>query len=59
MKRAHRTAHRSIWIILAILIAAGLTSALLNRKPQKKKKADAAPVVLVFAKSAHMPEVLP
>lgn len=37
MKRAHRKAHGVIWIALGLLIAAGLTMALVNRKPQKKK----------------------
>ncbi len=36
MKRPHRSAHRLIWITLAILIATGFTMALVKRKPQKK-----------------------
>lgn len=36
MKRSHRSAHRFIWITLAILIAIGFTMALVKRKPQKK-----------------------
>ncbi|MGE3247046.1 MAG: hypothetical protein AB7F96_15670 [Beijerinckiaceae bacterium] len=36
MKRGHRAAHRVIWIVLALLIAAGFAMALVKRKPQKK-----------------------
>jgi hypothetical protein len=45
MNLQHRAAHRTIWIILAILIAAGFTMALVQRKPQKKK-AGLSPVIL-------------
>lgn len=53
MKRPHRTAHRAIWIVLAICIAASLTMALVKRKPQKKK-AEAGAVMLV-ATAHYMP----
>ena len=33
MKRAHRSAHRALWPILAVAVALGLTMALLLRKP--------------------------
>ena len=49
MKRSHRSAHRSIWIVLTILIAAGLSAALINRKPQKQKKSDAGHAIHVLA----------
>ncbi|MCC2095857.1 MAG: hypothetical protein KDJ29_03145 [Hyphomicrobiales bacterium] len=50
MKRAHRTAHRTIWIVLAILIAAGFTMALVKRKPQKKKAGVSPTLHLVLHK---------
>ena len=39
MKRSHRKAHRVVWLVLTLLVAIGFTMALVNRKPQKKKKA--------------------
>lgn len=48
MKQRHRIAHRTIWIILAILITAGFTLALVQRKPQEKKAA-LAPVIFAVA----------
>ncbi len=33
MRRAHRAFHRLIWPVLAILVAAGFTLALLGRPP--------------------------
>jgi hypothetical protein len=53
MKQRHRTAHRTIWIILAILIAAGFTLALVQRKPQKKKAALAPAILAVAFEGAH------
>lgn len=33
MRRSHRTAHRLLWPLLALLLGAGLTMALLLRAP--------------------------
>lgn len=36
MKRAHRTAHRWLWLALTIALAAGVTAALTLRPPPDK-----------------------
>lgn len=36
MRRAHRSAHRAIWIVLTIAVATGFALALLWRKPPPK-----------------------
>jgi hypothetical protein len=33
MKRAHRSAHRALWPVLAVAVALGLTMALVLRPP--------------------------
>ena len=35
MTRSHRSAHRALWILVAIAIAFGLGAALLRRAPAK------------------------
>jgi hypothetical protein len=54
MKRAHRSAHRAIWIIAALAIAASLFAALILRKPQKTK-AQASPTSLALGSTHGVP----
>lgn len=48
MKRAHRSSHRLIWIVLTLVVAIGFTMALVKRKPQKKKTAQAPAIEQVL-----------
>ena len=46
MKRAHRTAHRLLWPVLAVLVLAGLAAALLLRPPPKEATNDQRSVII-------------
>jgi hypothetical protein len=40
MRRAHRTIHRVLWPVLAVLVLCGLAAALLLRPPPKSVTSD-------------------
>ena len=44
MRRAHRTVHRALWPVLAVLVMIGLAAALWLRPPPKEVISDQKPV---------------
>ena len=42
MRRAHRSVHRAVWPVLAVLVLGGLAAALLLRPPPKVEAPAAA-----------------
>jgi hypothetical protein len=45
MRRAHRTVHRALWPVLAVLVMIGLAAALWLRPPPKPVISDQKPVI--------------
>jgi hypothetical protein len=45
MRRAHRTVHRVLWPVLAVLVLCGLAAALLLRPPPKEVISDQKSVI--------------
>jgi len=44
MRRAHRSVHRALWPVLAVLVLGGLAAALLMRPPKEPVTGDQKPV---------------
>jgi preprotein translocase subunit YajC len=45
MRRAHRTVHRALWPVLAVLVMLGFAAALLLRPERKEETSDQKPVI--------------
>jgi hypothetical protein len=45
MRRAHRTVHRALWPVLAVLVLLGVAMALILRPPPKEVTSDQKSVI--------------
>jgi hypothetical protein len=56
MTRGHRTVHRLLWPVLAVVVALGFTLALVKRPPQEKVESPPANSESKMRVDAPMPE---